>query len=369
MYEAGLQTAERNQVAAEVVTLTPETVPDGCYFIGAASGKLYRMVQWVDPAQQVYVLRCWRGAQADSLAFLRNYPEPDGVNCADMRMQAQGEQAVIVVGPEPLGDALAGTGASQAEVGTEAPMLTQEFEVTAEVAEADVKVMLPPLLPEATPDSPEEEAVPELSLDELEAVAEETAEREQELEDFESAVAVYEQENPFPVADDPPPAAEIPPEIAAIQWDPARNTKMDYIRALAGVLRDTQQSATFEQMAVWAVAAGVWPDEGTAVRSLKPNWSSYLRLDPSFRKQGRTIIPPASAEPQEDLFSVPPTRAESLAESLAGEAFCEETARARLGLVDPEAADVMVTFSLPLRLLTPKGLELLRERFCGQEAA
>ena len=102
MYEAGIATAMANGVPPEVVVMSGMTVPDGCFFIGADNGKLYKMAQWVDVAKKIHVLRNWRGDDANSVAFIREHPEPDGVNCADMRTQAGGPQSVIVIGLDPV---------------------------------------------------------------------------------------------------------------------------------------------------------------------------------------------------------------------------------------------------------------------------
>jgi hypothetical protein len=344
--------------------MTPDTVPEGCYFIGADSGKIYQMVRWVDPAEQKYVLRQWRGEKSTTFPFLQRYSGPDGVNCVDQPLRANGPQPVIVIGPELICDALEPEGQVQAEG-------VFPFTVPQEETAVETFGDLSPLF-----DPVEVEAAPEPELDEIQALALAGVERQDEIEEFEDAVEEYNQQAPAGVPPAGPVGPEtgreesltfvIPAEIAAIEWDPASDSKMDYLRSLARVMRDTGVSYSFAEMASWAVVKGVWPTADLALRNLKALWRDYLKLDPGFQRKAGKIIPPATPEPAETPAPpTVPTRADAVAETAQGADFGEAVARRRLGLVEPEQADVMVTFAVPLRLLTPEGLALLQGQFCA----
>jgi hypothetical protein len=362
MYEAGIATAQQNNIDPQVVTMTPETVPEGCYFIGADSGKIYLMVRWVDPAEQKYVLRQWRGEKSTTFPFLQRYAGPDGVNCVDQPLRATGPQPVIVIGPELICDALEPEGQVLAEG-------VFPFTVPPQETAAEASSDLPPVVAPV-----EVEAAPEPDPEELETMALAGLERQDEIDEFEDAVEEYNQQAPAGV----PPAGPVGPEtggeeslpfvipaaIVAIEWDPASDSKMDYLRSLARVMRDTGASYSFAEMAAWAVTKGVWPTADLALRNLKALWRDYLKLDPGFQRKAGKIIPPATPEAAETPAPpTMPTRAEAVAETTRGTEFGERIARRRLGLVEPEQADVMVTFAVPLRLLTPEGLALLQAQF------
>lgn len=283
---AGLATAKANQVPAEVVSLSPETVPEGHYFIGCSKGLIYKLALWMPGGR--YTLWQWN---EPSLAFVRQYPEPDGVNCKSF--ENHGSANIIVIGPDPVGSAL-----SEPQPTGEPESLPDPFAGSEDVTGLDC-TWSPPTWKISEPVEPPDEASSEEPIPSSQPVFPSPPE-EVVGADLPTPAEAEEPDEVSLVEIEPKPLAEgdLPEELVAqvesIVWPRPGNkpTKADYIRALGKICWSFGTPLPLEKIKEWAVKAGVWADDEIASRNIQPTVRYFVGANPGFSLSGSVLYPP-----------------------------------------------------------------------------
>lgn len=353
----GVAAARMNQIEPTIVQLSRETVPEGIYFIGAETGKIYKLVKWHEGPGDCFDLFAWN-TQTPSLEYVRLHPEPDGQSCVFVqRMSPSQPQQVIVIGTEPLG---------VATVSFAVPDPVMEEEGLVEIVEEPV-----PECEEVEPDSVEDEEESN-SWEAEEQDPEVMEEREQEAQEHEVQLSEEEErellcrraideraEQYRPknarIDEDSVSFKATISEIKALRWNPKTECKIDWVRKAVDVMREHKQAlSVVKHLAPMAVEAGVWDDTERAGRLLRGTLKGLVKAQPSYRFWDGMLVPPDrdmdTSPPVE--YDVPIRQRVDVGED---EEISEPVMKARLGLLD--SSDVWVTVSVQIpasNLLTPE---------------
>ncbi len=355
MSDAGLEVAKQMQTSTERVLLSVETAPPGTYFIAANSGRIYRVLEWIDSAQRQFKIRGWQSG-AD-LSFVRGHPEPDGVNCIDRTHQYAEGSEVYIIGSEPVahsepqflwGGELVEELEEQA---VEMEELAAECEAVDEaVAEYEAGVDVgDPILSSGTTDLSESEEVvidyaPKLDqvfgTDPATALGTVSEEQEAKISNRLQGLRVEDIPEGF--------LAKLPRE-----W----KSKMDWLRDVLALLEEYQFKAHTYQITEWAVRLGVWDDFDKGKGNVRSNLVELTKNEGGFRIKQNRIFPP---EPRPNKPKPTPgvSLQPALAQAAEGQELSSEVIRQRLGLGVTEGAALLLV--CPLRQLTPERLEKLR---------
>jgi hypothetical protein len=372
-YELGIATARANQVSPEIVPLTPETAPDGTFFIGAEKGSIYQLDHWIPGGK--YLLRRW---MQNTLDYVRSWPEPDDLHCGTLEFHGQTE--IIVIGPTPYGSALASdevTPSPQEEFRSEEGQSVEAQPV--ESSPAPEEVGSPPMLPPPFDFDAGGDAAPEgdeTLADDVSAPVPVSSQPSFSTPP-ETVPAVEETPAPDEPASSPAPVpqegfaypAQVLEMVQAIVWpvEGKRAVKADYIRDIARICRDTDCSLAQEDIEKWGVEKGVWPTLEAAANSVKPTLNQFAHQNPGFSYRKGWLNPPVAPEGgslsgKTNTRGVPAdAQATPIAVGGSPAEISEASIKSSLGILDAEdvEAAVEVRIKIPLRRLSPEVVKAL----------